>query len=541
MNFPRLNLRNISISRKRVLAIALVIWGLFLWRAIDVFGPEAGLLDFHSDAAIPVLMSNDQRPITVFDTYYYGQDRLGAWPFNIARLVNHSTGFRWSGQRLHAARTTWLFLGIFVLALLNRRAAFPVILIGIMVICHEFLLRWRLFDLGQVYSWQIPALLLSWFSLRKWFEKRSEPVKGIRRELARLWWSVVVFSFSLLAILTSTVSGPLLCFLVGIECWRSITKTNGKAAGWMSLLAGFKALCLMLLAIFAEIFMRINYHRYGLKHYQYDFKTRVALDVGYLWANLKAHLKSLANFDWSPLIFLTIGTVIAVGAMALYFWLRKRTDSLTRLRELLIDDTSFMIVGGLGIAAINFVIVVLVDHVRISLYDDRYLTLSYFFGCIAGLLIIWRILDYALKQANIGSYAEPLLATVVIVLMIITFPAKADDSVYKLRKETALALAQKSPNAVLLGGYWESYLFSALQPANMLTPVPLEGHQVRMPWTIKTLQLADEVVVEYKHGMPGNAETPPEYFTQYGARLRLVDPRWYENGEYAFARYVREP
>jgi hypothetical protein len=543
MNFSPPNLLRDSTGRKKAvfLAIALVVWSLFLWRAIDVFGPGGGLVAFNSDTAIPVLMSNDIRPITIFDTYYYGQDRLGAWPFIIARMVNHSTGFRWSDERLHAARSIWLFLGVLVLALLNRRAALPVILIAIMVICLEHLLQWRLFDIGQVYAWQITTLLLSWLSLRKWFEKFSEPIEGIQTEAERLWWSVIVFFFSLLAIWSSTVSGPLLCFLVGVECWRSIIKTSGSNSAGKSLIHGFKALCLILLAVFVEIFMRVNYHRYGLKHYQYDFETRIALDVGYLCANLKAHLSSLINFRWSPLILLPLVTVIAVGAVALYFWMRGRRDSLTSLRELFIDDTSFTIVGGLGIAAINFAIVALVDHVRISLYDDRYLTITYFFGSISGLLVIWRILHFALKQTKADKYAEPLFATVAFVLLIIAFPQKVDANLYKLQKDAALSLAQKSPNAVLMGGYWETYVFSALQPTNMLMPLPLEGYQVRMPWAIPTLQSANEVIVEYKHSKPGGAEIPPDHLTQYGDTLKLVDSRWYENSQYAFARYIKEP
>ncbi len=51
-------------------AIILIVWGFFLLRALHTFGPgnDIVLIPYHSDAAIPVMMSNDERPITVFNT-----------------------------------------------------------------------------------------------------------------------------------------------------------------------------------------------------------------------------------------------------------------------------------------------------------------------------------------------------------------------------------------------------------------------------------------------------------------------------------------
>jgi hypothetical protein len=541
MKFSQSNSLHASTRKKAiVLVFALIVWSLFLWRAVETFGPDGGYIQVNSDSAITVLMANDERPITVFDTYYYGADRWGGWPLIIARLFNHSTGFRWSFERLHAARSAWLFLGILILALLNRGASLPVVVISIIVMCLSYIIRLMLFDLSQVYAWQITALLLSWLALRKWFEQLSASGTRVQTNVAWVGWSLLVFFFSLLAILNSSVSGPLLLFLVGVEALRSIIKMEKGLAVGRSLLSGFKPLCLILLAVLGEILLRINYHRYGLKHYQTEFRTRIALDAGYLRANLKAHLQSLATFEWWALILLAVITVVAVGALVIYFCLRRR-ESLTSMRQLFLDDTSFTIVGAVVIAAINFAIVTLVDHVRLSLYDSRYLTLTFFFGSLAGFLIIWRILKFALEQLGAHKYAGALFASIALVLITIAFPAKLQANAYDLQKETALTLAQKSPNAVLMGGYWETYVFSALQPTHTMTPLPLEGYLVRMPWAITTLHGASEVIVEYKHSRVGDAEPPPERLFQYSESLRLVDPKWYENSEYAFARYMREP
>jgi hypothetical protein len=241
------------------------------------------------------------------------------------------------------------------------------------------------------------------------------------------------------------------------------------------------------------------------------------------------------SFSWWPLLVLAVAFVICALAVVLFPKLRKK------FHADLVDDTSFVILVGFGISLINLLLVVAVDHVRLSLYDNRYLTPAFFFGSVSGLLVVWRMFEFPFRKLNAGEYAQPMFAAVLLVLVMMAFPPRLDASLYQLRQETALTLAQKSPNAVLMGGYWETYVFSALQPTNMLTPLPLEGYQVRMPWAIKRLHEAEEVIVEYKRNNIGGRETPPQQLTQYGDSLRLVDSKWYENSEYAFARYLKQP
>ena len=91
-----------------------------------------------------------------------------------------------------------------------------------------------------------------------------------------------------------------------------------------------------------------------------------------------------------------------------------------------------------------------------------------------------------------------------------------------------------------MGGYWETYIFSGLQPINTMIPLPLDGQYLRTPWGRESLREAKQVIVEYRHSQLGNAESPPQFLAQYGNSLRLVDPRWYENEKYAFALYAND-
>jgi hypothetical protein len=93
-----------------------------------------------------------------------------------------------------------------------------------------------------------------------------------------------------------------------------------------------------------------------------------------------------------------------------------------------------------------------------------------------------------------------------------------------------------------MGGYWETYVFASLQqPTNTMTPLPLEGLHVRMPWTPPMLRNIKEAVIEYRHNEVMNRGPLPAELTQYGNLLKLKDPQFYQNDKYAFALYVNEP
>ena len=150
-------LPNPSRRKKLLIAAILVLWLVTLLRAISVLAPGTIHVIYNSDGAIPILMANEKRPITIFDHYYYAAGRWGGWPMIAARLIHQTTGYRWTPKSFHAYRAVWLFIGILVFALLNPRNALFLVLIGLSLICLDSNLTMRLFDPGQVYAWQITA------------------------------------------------------------------------------------------------------------------------------------------------------------------------------------------------------------------------------------------------------------------------------------------------------------------------------------------------------------------------------------------------
>lgn len=530
-----------SLLKKPFLTVlALSLWCFFLWQAIKVFGPESDYVYFNSDAAIPVLMANAERPITIFDTYYFGQDRWGAWPLVIARAIQHSTGYRWTDQSLHVVRAIWLFLGLLVIGALYPAARFLVVLLCLIPVCLQRTTTYMLFEIGQVYAWQIPPLLMSWYALRRLFSRDLENQDAKALRLKRVTWCFLLFWSSFFSIWSSTASGPFLVFLFCLEAIRSRLKSTEHPGGKWTKTRYLWGIAPVAAAIVAEILLKTNYHRHGLKHYGHEFKTPMNLDVGFLRENLDAQVGTVMHFFWWPLIVLPALLLIAFACSYVYFSLRANRDALKWLREKLIEDGSVLIVGTLGIAAINFVLIVIVDHVRLNLYGNRYATLTSLFGTISGLLTLFFILRLAMQKVRVSQYGIPAVLCAGVALLMINFPERTESQAYKIQKETATALIQKTPHAILMGGYWETYVFAALAPANTLTPLPLEGDHVRIPWSMGMLQNENHVIVEYRHTNSGRTYSPPQHLIQYANSLRLVEPRFYENGEYAFALYLNE-
>lgn len=537
-------LQNPSHQKKLLIAAILVLWLVTLFRAISILAPGSIDVIYNSDGAIPILMANDSRPITVFDHYYYGAGRWGGWPMITARLINHSTGYRWTPKSFHAIRAVWLFIGILVLALLNPRNALFVVLIGLSLICLDSNLRMRLFDPGQVYGWQITALLLAWYSLRRLFGEDLGTASGKKLFPKRALWGVLLFWFSFLSIWSSFASGPFLCFLVVLEtAWSRLSSGQAPVRSWRTkrYILGF---ALVGAAILLEILMRRNYHRHGRKHYGHTFETSLFLDIGYLRKNLDGMLATLPDFSLWPLLPLMLIVVIAVAGSLVYFKLKRREVRLAKLKNLLMEETSVLIAGTFGIAAFNFVLMVVVNHVRVNDYDNRFMALTFLFGAVSGLLTLYLLIRALLTKAKISRYGIPALMFAVFLFLLVGFPQWREDDLYRVEQETAHALDNRVPHAFLIGGYWATYVFPPFLSTDKLIPLPREGELVRMPWTIKMLSGEKFVLLEYRqsNAAPYTRNpvlyTPPEQLVQYGNTLRLVEPKFYENGPFEFALYI---
>jgi len=579
------------LTRKNLLlACAFLIWLLFLLRATQVFTPgSAHVTMFNSDSAIVVLMANENRPATVYNTYYYGQDRFGAWPFLIAQVIHRATGYHWTNRALFIIQTIWLFIGALLFATMSRCVDVRVGLLFLLPLCLHVTARENLFDLSQPYAWQTTALIFSWWSLRRFCEycfglvesnrqkanrlfqnsryswtqilrafgllfaplrEKAVSRKGAKEKLKtqrsagdfetiskRIAWGALTFWFALLAVLSSIVSGPVLFFLLVLEVLRSIYKLGGEQ-DFKKLGKRFLQVALPVAAAVAvEFLLRVNYHHYSRKHFGIDNKTEAHLDRGHLIENLINQWTRFSNSPWWLLSLLPLLLLAVLGARYIYLLKGNKEKFSSSLRTLFLEDNAILVIGTFAIGLINFIITVLVSHIRINDYSERYLTLSYLFISFSGLL---TLLLLAGRTKRHSRSLQSALAVAGLVFLLFKFPPAVINPFYTRLKETALTLSQKASGSVLLGGYWETYVFAALDPNGSIVPLPAEGESLRTPWTVEALKKADQVIIEHRPPSLGGPEAPAPYLVQYGIPLRLVTPGWYVNGEYNFSVYKNE-
>ena len=537
MNFQRFvpDANWLRSAAPRILAFA--VWCAFLLRVLYVFAPGSPNVDFSSDSAIPVLMAVEKTPVTLFNVYYFGQDRWGAWPFLVAQLITHVTGFRWSPESVFFLHACWIFSGSLVLAALGKRDRVLIAGSYVFALCLHTETRFMLFRLSQPYAWQTTALLLAWLSLRRVFDGFVPgQALSISRRTARVF---LVFFFSFLAVSSSTSSAPFLVTLLAVEVLRALWQpaTDRRRTLIVPGLLGFAAVAG---GTIAEQLQKAAFHRYAISHYGRDGATNIKVDWGYLAINFGKAWHNIIKLTWWPLYFLPALAGAAWLGAFVYARARQRSELEQRLRAVLADDAAIVVIGGYLVALVNFAIVVLVIHVRLNDYDDRYLTPTSLFAPLCGLVSLSLFAKFLIRRPLLVRRAELGFCAALMVVLAIAFPARGSEKRYLEHKETALALARKAPDGLLMGTYWDTYFFSALAPEHALSSVPFEGDTNRMPWTVGWLREAKSTVVAFGRGSD-RGRSPPVTLREYGVSLVLANPHFYEESEYVFARYRLVP
>jgi hypothetical protein len=539
--------------RRAAFALAAAVWAVALARAWHVFGPGSVYVQpFNSDSALPVMMANDP-VIDAFRTYVYGQDQIGAWPFLFAQLAARATGCVWTAEGVYRWQALWLMLGVVPFALLGRSLA---LLPGALLLSVLFLhpnVSHYLFVLNQRYAWQVGALCFAWWALRRVCEREfgvSGDGDGPRGVLASRWlWILLAFWFSLLAVWMSPLSALMLLAFLALEAARARLLAAGDAPRPRPtrLLA-----CLLPVAaaVAAEQAIKANHRRFSLKHFGKEFRTPTSLDWGHLSENFLAQAEQLAGAPW---FWLTAAGLVAGAAAAACLLSSAACSGRAPVRACEPGarlDASVLLAGSCAAALINFAAAVLFEWVRLNLYGARYLALTHLFGALAGLLAIFLCANMSRKVYSARGFFSPLsCAAAVAVLMLLTPPARENPQ-YRELKGVAAELARRAPGGVLLGGYWDTYVFAALEPAARFMPVPAEDQLLRTPWTPRLMRESPRVLVVHHAFAPsaevetpapyntfGDGRDPPPSITQHGTTLRLAAPRWLERGGYVFSLY----
>ena len=166
----------------------------------------------------------------------------------------------------------------------------------------------------------------------------------------------------------------------------------------------------------------MSYHRYSVEHYGDSFLAVFGIDWGYLAMNLSNQWQHLARLSWWPLYVIPIVVLLGLVVALVYAVVTKRESPRAQICDAFALDTVILAVGAYGIATVNFALAVLVDHVRLNGYDDRYLTLTNLFAPVSGLLTLSLLLTWAVRTSRAWAYLQPAFVVGAVVLLAIRMP-----------------------------------------------------------------------------------------------------------------------
>jgi hypothetical protein len=484
--------------------------------ALGSLGPDSfALPPFNSDAGVPVLMANETH-WDVFHAFYFGEDRFGAWPFLLAHALATFLHRPVTPEFLHAQATLFLLAGALPAALLGRPwPGLSVLAYTVSVLVPES--RGSLFEIAQVYAWQLPLLLWAWWCIRSSFKARGAWPLG-------LWLSVAGF-VCFLATWTSSLSGPL---LLGVTLLEGL---NQEAA--VGLPPRRRWLLQLLPALFgmaAEAVLRADYHRFVRANYQRNFGTRLSLDWGHLGENTRMVALGLAR----PLVLAALA-VLAVYTTLLFLSRRRLPRPRWRLSPL-----ECTVLGAWLLALLPLPVLALVRHVRLNDFSPRYFAPTYVFLLFGSLLALasWLPARHT-GRARDGALLLGTLALGGLALLLL--PRALPNPNYARMQETARRLAERAPGELLLDGYWGTYVFAALAPPLALLPLPRSGDLDRTPFYEQKLGAAPRVLVGHREFLTGPDGTEPRWLFQYGTLLELVEKHFLSDGVDRFSSYRPRP
>ncbi len=488
----------------RALFVALL--GVLLVRSFSSFTPgSVNMRVFDADMAIPVLMANGSSGLWLFDMYYYGQDRSGAWPYLLERLVRQATGLDWTMSRVFRVQATVaLLMGMPLAFLVPRAGLVAAAACAFVSVTNPGVFR-SLFSPGHPYAWQVVTLCGAWGLLHSLLVTPQRP--GWRR-----------VGLGVLATLTVWMSPPSGLLLLGLLAVELVGLRDG--ASWRERL--WRAVPLGVLvgaAMAAERILRGRYHHAARRAFGGTYRTTVRLDTEHLLDNVRALTDVWSQSGW------TFALVLAVGAVAAFCVLRVRAWRGGRAAEVPEGwEALTLAVGAAGVAAANFALCVVADHVRHNTYDGRYLVLTHLFLAVAAVLAALAGVQALLARTRALAGVAPLLALGLLGAAHLGMPSSGLKPEQLALEATARVLQPEQGVRVLLGTYWLSYPYAALARPGTVVAVPVEGDYQRTPFDHQWLRTADEVVLNHADLVDafGPAAAPHELIRQHGVLLRLV-------------------
>jgi hypothetical protein len=498
-------------------------WGLATLSLARAAPRIAGMGGMDSDEAITQLMAN-ARWLNPFGFYFWGQDRLGAWPYLLEWLLHRLTGLGWSYRGLYA-----------VLALCMLSAAWPLCRLAgwwgssagsavlAFLVLDESTRRWLL-SIGQPYAWQLSSLFWAWWLLRRQAEEDASDALRLRDFSSHRWWRFVAPAIltSLLSIWSSPLSAPFLWVAAIAEALRVVDSSQRRRVG-MHLCGS------VLVAVLLEQVIRLTQQKYASWRHWRIFFTEVRIDRGHILENLGACVQQVRGGSAWPVALGAL--LVAVCWVGVTVW---KTHISERVRNDLLFAGACVTMGTLNILPLIFM-----SWGRVNDYSGRYLIPTWIF---------WAVADVALGASALESLPDrlflpgrmvcTLLSGFALAACAFLMPPGEHSAQAEARARVAGELPERMPDGILFGCYWGTYSLIDGGHPHAMTPVVHHAATHRTPWTPARLKNATEVVVAHEQCPPvGPAEAPTPFVFDRGVLLHLKTRDWFRDGPFGFSLY----
>jgi hypothetical protein len=511
-----------------LIAITFSLCGLLADRVARAYGSGMmyGIRLFSSDEAIPVLMSRATE-WNVFQIYYWGQDRFGSWPFLVVRLVQSISGeYDSTRSFLQFWQCLWVISGTFAIGALAKQFRIGVMGLYLLVIFGFPYLTALLCDLALWAPWQISALFFAWWSIRLNIESEQSRVRSFKI----VAYPAILFFCASLAIWLSPVSGPLLFGLSGLEAVGGAISDIRPRFRAISRL-WFRPGLVIAVIILGEFGTRKLYHH----TYPFVSESPVEMDWANIASNAQIVFSKVINIGYFqlPVLWPLLLAIGMIGALCSLFSIGR--DLVARqVSDDGLHSMKLMILGSWLISTTPLILLSATTYVRLNVFSDRYFVITWLFGVFSGVVTLFCAIIFIVPQET-RRIASGLASVIVFAFILLRIPPASKSNEFVELESTSSRISGRMPRVPLLGSYWDTYVFAALQPERTaVEPVPFEGQPNRTRWLISGLKDSHNVLIAYAT----SEDQPSPWVLQHGTLLELSSPNWDSGAGRTFSLYL---
>ena len=427
--------------------------------------------EFNSDSAIPVIMSNTDF-LSPFHLYYFGQDRLGGWPYIILWAISSLFSTVISPIAVFSAQALLFAAAACSVSIIFPSIPFAPLLLVCSALVHP-LAQQFFFEINNPYCIQISLCFVYW-ALRKKIGNDGSS------EQTSLLLGLGIVGF--LCLWTSPAS---IIFLFMIHLFENRKFTNvfttrkAQALFYMMPIIG-----LGIEKIFQWWYRSYVNNAFAseLKNYDFSVVTKTSVRFSDFFNNLFENIKVLNSGFELFIPFLVLYGII----LGLYFLIK--ANKTPENKENIKNVSLLFCITFASITVFSMIDWVRVHHHMVRYHVPQIVLMTF---SITVMVCTLKSMLINFKQTRWLNYL--IAPALILYIAAWSNSFKKRHNAFANLQQEAEALVIAEDKTVILGDYWGSYVWQGLKP-DKLVGIPIQGHAMRIPWSYKKINNGSQVI-----------------------------------------------